>query len=62
MKGTPTSGAEICEAFGFTSHNAAEQHLQAIARKGAIKLIAGVSRGIVLPPPSNEKRPSAARK
>lgn len=54
----PPTRAEISAAFGFHSHNAAEQHLRAIAAKGALTLIAGVSRGIVLPPPTTESRPS----
>lgn len=52
----PPTRAEISEAFGFRSVNAAEQHLQAIARRGAIRLVPGVSRGIVLPPPTPELR------
>ena len=39
---------DIAECFGFASQNAAEQHLQALSRKGAIRLIPGISRGIAL--------------
>ncbi|HZN25417.1 MAG TPA: transcriptional repressor LexA, partial [Burkholderiales bacterium] len=40
--------SEICEAMGFRSPNAAEEHLKALARKGAIEMIPGASRGIRL--------------
>lgn len=46
--GSPPTRAEIARAFGFRSANAAEQHLRALARKGAIELIKGASRGIRL--------------
>jgi repressor LexA len=39
---------EIARHFGFQSINAAEQHLRALARKGAIMLMPGTSRGIRL--------------
>ena len=32
--------------LGFKSPNAAEEHLKALARKGAIEIVAGASRGI----------------
>ena len=44
----PPTRAEIGEAFGFRSPNAAEEHLRALERKGAIEMIAGASRGIRL--------------
>lgn len=44
--GLPPTRAEIARALGFRSANAAEDHLQALARKGAIALIPGASRGI----------------
>lgn len=47
--GSPPTRAEIAAAFGFRSPNAAEQHLRALARKGAVELVAGASRGIRLP-------------
>jgi repressor LexA len=34
--------------LGFKSANAAEEHLQALARKGVIQLVSGTSRGIRL--------------
>lgn len=46
--GFPPTRNEICRALGFRSPNAAEEHLQALARKGAIELTPGVSRGIRL--------------
>jgi repressor LexA len=46
--GAPPTREEIARAFGFRSLNAAEQHLQALAKKGLIDLLAGTSRGIRL--------------
>ncbi len=46
--GMPPTRAEISAAFGFRSPNAAEGHLRALARKGAIDLLPGSSRGIQL--------------
>ena len=46
--GLPPTRAEIAEALGFRSANAAEEHLRALQRKGVIALIAGSARGIVL--------------
>jgi len=63
--GFPPTRAEIAQELGFKSANAAEEHLQALARKGAIEISPGTSRGIRLvgaaaeaapafvPPPSN---------
>ena len=47
--GYPPTRANIAEHLGFKSANAAEEHLKALARKGAIEMIAGTSRGIRLP-------------
>jgi repressor LexA len=47
--GYPPTRAEIADKLGFKSANAAEEHLKALARKGAIEMIAGASRGIRLP-------------
>ncbi len=47
--GMPPTRAEIAEHFEFRSINAAEKHLQALAKKGAIELLTGTSRGILLP-------------
>ena len=46
--GAPPTRAEIAQARGFKSANAAEEHLKALARKGAIELVSGTSRGIRL--------------
>lgn len=46
--GFPPTRAEIAQKLGFRSANAAEDHLRALARKGAIELTAGASRGIRL--------------
>lgn len=46
--GFPPTRAEIAHVLGFRSANAAEDHLKALARKGAIELTAGASRGIRL--------------
>lgn len=47
-RGFPPTRAEIAEALGFRSPNAAEDHLKALARKGYIEMISGTSRGIRL--------------
>jgi len=47
-EGYPPTRAEIAEAFGFRSANAAEEHLRALERKGVIELLQGSSRGIRL--------------
>jgi repressor LexA len=44
----PPTRAEIAAELGFKSANAAEEHLQALARKGVIELVSGTSRGIRL--------------
>ncbi len=46
--GAPPTRAEIAGAFGFASHNAAEEHLRALAKKGAIVMDPGSARGIRL--------------
>jgi repressor LexA len=46
--GFPPTRAEIARSLGFKSANAAEDHLKALAKKGAIELTAGASRGIRL--------------
>ena len=47
--GYPPTRADIARQLGFKSANAAEEHLKALARKGAIEMIPGTSRGIKLP-------------
>jgi repressor LexA len=46
--GCPPTRAEIANALGFRSPNAAEDHLRALERKGVIELVSGASRGIRL--------------
>jgi repressor LexA len=46
--GAPPTRAEIASELGFRSPNAAEEHLQALARKGVIELVGGTARGIRL--------------
>lgn len=46
--GYPPTRKDIAREFGFKSPNAAEEHLRALARKGAIEMIPGTSRGIRL--------------
>ena len=46
--GSPPTRAEICREMGFSSPNAAEEHLRALERKGVIEMVAGASRGIRL--------------
>jgi len=47
-KGYPPTRAEISKGFGFASDNAAEEHVKALAKKGALRLTKGVSRGIAV--------------
>ncbi|MFN0162137.1 MAG: transcriptional repressor LexA [Burkholderiales bacterium] len=46
--GLPPTRAEISATFGFRSPNAAEEHLRALERKGAIEIASGTARGIQL--------------
>lgn len=52
--GYPPTRAEIAQELGFRSANAAEEHLRALARKGAIEMVPGASRGIRLPDDGSE--------
>lgn len=47
--GYPPTRAEIARVLGFKSPNAAEEHLKALARKGALEVVRGTSRGLRLP-------------
>ena len=49
VSGYPPTRAEIAKKLNFKSPNAAEEHLKALARKGAIEIIPGASRGIRIP-------------
>jgi len=44
--GFPPTRAEIAEKMGFRSVNAAEQHLRALEKKGALEILQGASRGL----------------
>ncbi|WP_026339308.1 transcriptional repressor LexA [Psychromonas ossibalaenae] len=44
--GMPPTRVELAKILGFRSANAAEEHLKALARKGAIEILSGTSRGI----------------
>jgi len=55
--GLPPTRSEIADALGFRSANAAEEHLRALARKGAIELRPGASRGIRLPDLNQARTP-----
>ena len=47
-RGMPPTRAEIAGGLGFSTPSSAEDHLQALAKKGAIELIPGASRGLRL--------------
>src|SRR5690606_6164496 len=47
--GYPPTRVDIARELGFRSPNAAEDHLKALARKGAIEVLPRASRGIRLP-------------
>ena len=59
--GYPPTRADIARELGFKSANASEEHLKALARKGAIEMIPGTSRGIKLPEIENEGLPIIGR-
>jgi repressor LexA len=46
--GMPPTRAEIANGLGFSTPSSAEDHLQALARKGAIEMLPGASRGLRL--------------
>ena len=46
--GMPPTRAEIASGLGFSTASSAEDHLQALAKKGAIELKPGASRGLRL--------------
>jgi repressor LexA len=59
MTGMPPTRAEIAKQLGFRSANAAEEHLKALAKKGAIEIIPGTSRGIRLIEAANDPAPES---
>src|SRR3954470_19851927 len=56
VSGYPPTRAEIAEKMGFRSVNAAEQHLRALEKKGAIEISSGASRGLRVADGSNATR------
>ena len=46
--GMPPTRAEIATGLGFSTASSAEDHLRALARKGAVELLPGASRGLRL--------------
>src|SRR5215471_13386856 len=46
--GMPPTRAEIAKGLGFSTASSAEDHLQALAKKGALELTPGASRGLRL--------------
>ena len=58
VSGFPPTRAEIAERMGFRSVNAAEQHLRALEKKGAIDISSGASRGIRV---RDQRSPGRAR-
>lgn len=49
QNGMPPSRAEISAAFGFQSRYAAQRHIEALARKGALEWSPNTSRGLRVP-------------
>ena len=58
-QGSPPTRADIARAFGFSSPNAAERHLRAIAAKGHIEMAPGTARNIRLLEPEEAPSPTA---
>jgi repressor LexA len=48
VHGMPPTRAEIAKGLGFSTPSSAEDHLQALARKGALEILPGASRGLKL--------------
>jgi len=47
-EGMPPTRAEIASGLGFASPSSAEDHLQALAKKGVLEIVAGAARGLRL--------------
>src|SRR6476660_7930685 len=47
-RGMPPTRAEIATGLGFSTASSAEDHLQALAKKGALDLTPGAARGLRL--------------
>jgi repressor LexA len=48
IRGMPPTRAEIARGLGFSTPSSAEDHLQALAKKGALELVPGAARGLRL--------------
>lgn len=59
--GYPPTRAEIARILGYKSPNAAEEHIKALAKKGAIEIVPGASRGIRLPETTDDGIPIVGR-
>jgi repressor LexA len=59
LTGAPPTRSEIAAQMGYRSVNAAEEHLQALSRKGVIEVTPGIARGIRI---ANYDPASALRK
>ncbi len=46
--GMPPTRAEIAAGLGFSTASSAEDHLQALAKKGVLEILSGTSRGLRL--------------
>lgn len=44
----PPTRAEIAQDMGYSSANAADEHVKALVRKGAIRVKAGIARSITV--------------
>ena len=56
--GFPPTRAEIAKKLGFKSPNAAEEHLKALCKKGAIEILPGASRGLrIIAEAANDTNP-----
>jgi repressor LexA len=47
-RGMPPTRAEIAAGLGFSTPSSAEDHLQALAKKGVLEIVPGASRGLRL--------------
>ena len=61
VSGYPPTRAEIAQRMGFRSVNAAEQHLRALEKKGAIEISSGASRRRVRKDPGGPPRSAGSR-
>lgn len=57
----PPTQAEIMAHMGFASRTAVRDHLNALEKKGVLRLSGGTSRGIVLEQPSKQVLPLIGR-